>query len=164
MLNRRMMLQCMLALPVAGCGFRPLYGQKGSGGDAVDLSAVTVIGQANRAGQLVRNELLKAMTGATERYILKLTVTEKERAKSTLSGTQTARYELTLNGSYVLTDAQAGGTVSKGASFSTVAYDVVRQPIADTQARDNAVERAAIELASDIRLRVAVYLSSSKSG
>jgi LPS-assembly lipoprotein len=162
-MNRRTALKSMMALPLAGCGFRPLYGQK-DGGAAVDLSLVSVVEQNNRPGQLVRNELLRAMTGTGDRYAVRLAVTEKERLKSSLTGTQTVRYDLTLNGKYELVDSRSGKSLSKGGSFSTVSYDIVREPLADMQARDAAAKRAAIELANDIRLRVAVYFSAQTAG
>ena len=54
-----------------------------------------------------------------------------------------------------------GKAVSEGASFSNVSYDTLREPIADLQAADNARDRATREVAEDIRLRLAAFLSTS---
>jgi LPS-assembly lipoprotein len=60
-----------------------------------------------------------------------------------------------------LADASTGKVVVTGSSFSNVSYDTVEQPIADLQAAENARERAAREVAEDIRLRLAAHFSSS---
>lgn len=146
-------------LALAGCGFRPLYGTTSPGGAEVDLANIAVEQQQTRIGQLVRNELVQSMTGDGTQYVVKLRLSSKERLKSSLPGTLTARYEFVLNGQYDLMDGRSAKVLSSGRSFSTVAYDIVRQPVADRQALDAASERAAHELANDIRLRVSVHLS-----
>jgi LPS-assembly lipoprotein len=157
--TRRSFLFAPALLALAGCGFRPLYGTESSVGAKVNLANVAVEQQQTRIGQLVRNELVQSMTGEGSLYVVKLRLSSKERLKSSLPGTLTARYEFVLNGQYDLMDGRNAKVISSGRSFSTVAYDIVRQPVADRQALDAASERAAIELANDIRLRVSVHLS-----
>jgi LPS-assembly lipoprotein len=161
MTTRRTFLVWPAAALLSGCGLRPLYGTRASGEPDVDLSSVAVDEQTNRPGQLVRNELLRVMNTGESRYRLALTVKERERFVSSLPRTQTSRFEITLTGSYTLNDSQGGKAATKGSSFATASFDRVRQPVADLQALDNARERAAIELAGDIRLRIAVYLSQT---
>jgi LPS-assembly lipoprotein len=161
-MKRRALLVGLIAITgLPGCAFRPLYGTNGPG-EAVSLSGVSVAEQQTRAGQLVRNQLMQSMTGDGPRYLLKIAIVDRQRGKSTLPGTTTTRFELTLNGEYDLVDTRSGKTVATGRSFSTVPFDQVRQPIADLEARNSALDRAAIELANDIKLRVAVYFSKQQ--
>ncbi len=160
MMSRRAFSLSLLATIVSACSFRPLYGTSRDNDGLVDLSYVGVSEQRARAGQLVRNELLRVMTGDGSRYDLRMSITERVRSKSSLPGTGTARMELTLVGEYQLVESKNGNKVDSGTSFSTVSFDTVRQPVADLRAREAAGERAAKELANDIRTRVAVYFSS----
>jgi LPS-assembly lipoprotein len=159
MLSRRRLIVGLLPFALSACSFRPLYGSGPGAAASADLSSVAVPELDTRAGQLVRNELLHAMSERGGSYLLKLQIGERVRGKSQLPNTLTQRQELTLNGQYDLIDARSGARLESGSSFSTVAFDVVRQPVADLQARNAARERAAIELAGDIRLRVAVFFS-----
>ena len=150
------------ALVLAGCNARPLYGtQAGGKSVALAMSGVAVSEQKTRAGQIVRNNLISSLgnTGVS-RYILRLVPTEKSPQISSQSVLKLSRYRYTLKVAYELADAASGATVASGSSFSNVSYDTVEQPIADLQAAETARERAAREVADDIRLRLAAYFSS----
>ncbi len=159
MKSRRNFVLTASAIALAGCGFRPLYGTGGPAGEPLNLSVVSVEEQQTRPGQLVRNELLSVMSAETAAYVLRFKITSSDRPTSSLPGTVTTRYGLTLNATYELVDSATHRKIESGRTFSTVSYDVVRQPVADRQAADAATSRAAIEVANDIRLRVAVQLA-----
>jgi LPS-assembly lipoprotein len=147
---------------LAGCNARPLYGTQADGkGVAVAMSGIAVDEQKNRAGQIVRNNLISSFgAGGGSRYILRMVPEEKTIEISSLSTQKLNRYRYNLKIKYELADAKSGETVSSGASFSNVSYDTVEQPIADLRAAENARERAAREVAEDVRLRLAAYFSS----
>ncbi len=125
----------------------------------MDLASVEIEEQQTRIGQLVRNELLQTMTGDGSAYFLRMKFVSRDRFKSNLPGTVTSRYEFVLDGQFELLSGKERGKATSGRSTSTAEYDIVRQPVADRQARDNASERAAIQFANDIELRISVYLS-----
>ena len=150
---------------LAGCSsYRPLYG-KGPNGEGVTtaLAAVTVPEQHSRSTQLVRNELLTTMGSAVSRFSLKILATEKTIDVSTLSasGLHRKRYNLVVH--YELVGASASGVLASGDSFSNVSFDTIRQPVADLQAADNAMARAAQEVGQDIRQRIAAYFSNHQT-
>jgi LPS-assembly lipoprotein len=147
---------------LAGCNARPLYGTQGDGKSvALAMSGIAVDEQKTRAGQIVRNNLMSSFGNtAGSRYILRLVPTEKSPQISSQSAQKLDRYRYTLKVAYELADATSGSTVASGSSFSNVSYDTVEQPIADLRAAENARERAAREVADDIRLRLAAYFSS----
>jgi LPS-assembly lipoprotein len=150
------------ALLLPGCSARPLYGTQADGRSvALTMSGIAVDEQKQRAGQIVRNELISSFgDGGSARYVLRLKPIEKSRQITPQTAQRLERYRYTLNVGYELADATSGATVTSGTSFSNVSYDTVEQPIADLRAADEARERAAREVAEDIRLRLAAYLSS----
>ena len=157
---------CILAATLVllgGCSYRPLYGtgQDGSNVQSV-LAGIAVDEQNSRAGQLVRNDLLSTMGStpdATTLYQLKLEPVEKTSLVSALPDQKLQRYR--LNVKFALVNVASGKVVSEGASFSTVSFDTVQQPIADLQAAGNARDRATREVAEDIRLRLAAFVSAA---
>lgn len=152
------------SLALAGCNnYRPLYGAGADGkGVAVALSGIAVEEQKERAGQIVRNNLISSFGGAGSNFILRLKSTEKSQVLSSLSGQKLERHRYNLKVGYELADAKSGETIVTGSSFSNVSYDTVEQPIADLRAAENAKDRAAREVAEDIRLRLAAHFSSTK--
>lgn len=154
-------VMCVGLLLLAGCtSFRPLYG-KGPNGEGVtsSLAAVAVAEQHTRSAQLVRNELLNSMGSAPVRFSLKMVSTEKTIDVSTLSASNLHRKRFNLAVHYELVNIASGAVANSGDSFSNVSFDTVRQPVADLQAANNAMERAAQEIGQDLRQRVAAYFA-----
>lgn len=149
-------------LIMGGCSYRPLYGTGSDGkGVAIAMSGIAVDEQKNRAGQLVRNNLISSFgTSGTSNYVLRLAPEEKTQELSSNASIKLERNRYNLKVAYELADAQSGNTITSGSSFSNVSYDTVEQPIADLRAAENARERASREVAEDIRLRLAAYFSS----
>ena len=147
---------------LGGCNYRPLYGTKGGEpGVAKALAGISIEEQDSRAGQLVRNDLLSSMGTGDATYQLKLEPIEKTSQVSSLPGQKLQRKRYRLNVKYVLLNLSSGKVASEGASFSNVSYDTVEEPIADLQAADNARDRATREVAEDIRLRLAAFVSAA---
>ena len=159
----KIILALAIAVALPACGsYRPLYG-KGPSGEGVSssLSSVAVPEQHDRIGQLLRNSLLTSMSGnSSQRYVLKLALIEKIIDVSVLSASNLHRKRLNVSAQYELVETSSGAIANSGSSFSNVSYDVVKQPVADLQAAENAEERAAQELAQDIRQRIAAYFST----
>jgi LPS-assembly lipoprotein len=151
------------ALVLAGCAsYRPLYGTTANGGSvSATLSEVSITPQRTRAGQLVRNEVLRSSdSNIVSRFELRLVPAESTSSVSELAGTNTKRKRYGLSVSYELVDLKSGNLITKGTSFSNVSYDTVREPVADLQAANNAQSRAAQEVGQDLRLRLAAFISS----
>ena len=154
-------VMCVGLLLLAGCtSFRPLYG-KGPDGEGVtsSLAAVGIPEQHARSAQLVRNELLSSMGSAPAKFSLKMLVTEKTVEVSTLSASNLHRKRFSLAVHFELVNISSGAVSNSGDSFSNVSFDTVRQPVADLQAANNAMERAAKEVGQDLRQRNAAYFA-----
>ncbi len=154
-----------MAVVLAGCGFRPLYGSSpGNASVSAELAAVVIPEASDRTGQLIRNELIsttKAGTGGTK-YTLTLTVEQSTPGVIKKRLPAVTRQAVNLNVAYELMDRSSGTVVTSGKTFSTVSFDVIRQPFADMQAETDATERAALEVASDIRTRLAAYFAKQQ--
>ena len=153
----------LVALALAGCGtYRPLYGSANGGQSVVaSLSSMTVQEQHDRAGQLVRNELLDGVKpNGPSRYELHLVVHAPEMGVPQNSSTGVALARYSLNAHYELFDTAANKMLTSGETFSNVDYDTVKIPVADLAAADAARSRAATEVGQDIKLRIATYLSA----
>lgn len=155
-----------VGLFTAGCGYHPLYATGSDGrGVADSLAGVSIPEADTRAGQLVRNNLLSTMrpagTAQEDRYKLVLipVVTETQTVDQTRPGIERKRLKLAV--SYDLVDLRSGTSLTTGKTFSDVSYDIVHQPVADLQAQNNATGRAAQEVGTDIRTRLAAYLASA---
>jgi LPS-assembly lipoprotein len=144
--------------------YRPLYG-KGPDGISVTqgLANISVPEQHNRAGQLLRNELLDGIGASpSPRFSLKLDITEKTLDVSSLSSSSAARKRYNISVHYDLLDSVTGKSATSGDSFSNVSYDTINQPVSDLSAADSARLRAAKELGQDLKLRLAAFLSTQK--
>ena len=151
------------ALALAGCGYRPLYGSSvETAGVSASLSSVAIPEADTRLGQLIRNDLLSSMGSGSggERYTLVLKPTVKRIGVIQKSQPNVTRQAVNVSVSFDLVERATGSTVHSGKTFSQASFDVVRQPFADMQAETNANERAAHEVAADIRTRLAAYFAN----
>jgi LPS-assembly lipoprotein len=150
------------SLLLAGCSnTRPLYGTGADGKSAaLALAGIAVDEQKTRAGQIVRNNLISSFGGSGSDFVLRLTPVEKTQEVSSSSIQDLTRKRYRLSVKYELADVKTSQVLTSGSSFSNVSYDTVEQPIADLRAAENARERAAREVAEDIRLRLAAHFAS----
>ncbi len=160
-------LACAVALVLlSGCGFKPLYGTSRLAGESVSakLASVNIPEQSTRAGQLIRNAILSASapvgTNAITRYRFDMTPKTSEEDAVEAQNTDVLRRSYRLTVGFDLVDISNGKSVYSGKTFSYVSYDRTGVPFANQQARTNAEERAADEVALDIRTRLAAYFSN----
>ena len=168
MQQARFIFVILLAMGLAACGYKPLYGTASDGrGVVASLSTIAIQEADSRAGQLVRNNLLSSMrpAGMAKEDLFSLSL-KPEIIQSSLvdqsrPGIQRKRLRLIV--SYQLTELASGNEVHSGKTFSSVSYDIVHEPVADLQAESNALNRAAQEVGTDIHTRLAAFLASRGS-
>ena len=152
---------CLLAL--AACGYKPLYGTSSdSHGVAEALASVSIPAPDSRLTQIIRNDLLSSMrpagSDAQDRY--KLVLVDSTKVSDVIDKSQPHATRQSVNISVEFQLSQGQAIVYSGKSFSQISYDQLNEPFADTQAKQNAFERAAHELSGDIRTRLAAYFSN----
>jgi LPS-assembly lipoprotein len=151
-------LTFVAALPLAACGFTPLYGDPALTGQ---LSAVEVNTPPGRVGALLREHLDDqfARGGQPPAYRMNLELSETRYPRGLRVNNIATRYEYVLVANYALTAASSGAVVKRGHARVQVTYDSADQPYASIAAQQDAQDRAAGEAARRIQLEVAAYLS-----
>ena len=141
----------LVGLVLAGCGFTPLYGEAGVGSS---LSRIAVTTQEDRLGYRVREQLEDALGRDASQpplWRLQTTVEQSRRPLGRRIDDTATRYELTVRGAWTLTPVGGGLPVS-GVETVTTTYAAADQPYAAIAAQQDGEERAAAELARQIRL------------
>ena len=168
-------LAIVLALVgAAGCTVRPLYSDApitSSGQDygmAAELRSIAIKPVSSRYGQVVRNHLIY-MFGqgggepAQSKYTLNLTVTALSQGSTYRQvgerQNEPSSATMTLTATYTLATSADGAPVASGRREIMSSYDVPRQSFAAMRAARDAENRAARELAHQLRLAIAQDLS-----
>ena len=168
----------MLVALVTGCGFRPLHAPQAVGapeaaaGDeaaaepAVSeaLAATVVTPIADRAGQLLRNELVFLFSAWGEpvatRYSLGVALTETVSTIAVRITGLATRANLRLNAAYTLTDLASGQIVLRGQADAFGSYDLVTDEFATLIAARYTREQAVERLAQILHMRLAAFYST----
>jgi LPS-assembly lipoprotein len=150
-------------LGLAGCSMHPLYSSgRETGSVAQAMASVDIPEPDTRLVQLIRNDLLSNMRPAgqagSDRYTLVLKPTERSSDIIDQPQPKPTRQQVVVTVDYELTEG--GKVLTSGRTFSQVSYDTVRQPYSDMQAQLDAERRAALELSSDIRTRLASFFAT----
>jgi LPS-assembly lipoprotein len=159
MIKRAALLLLGLALPLTGCGLKPLYGGGGSGPVAQSLRSIEVGPIGGRAGWLVRTALqdrLAAGDGA-KRYRLEVELDDQIIGFGVRSDDAETRERRTLRARYRLVEQDKGTVVLDATAGSEVGIDVVSSEYAVVAAEQTALERLSRELADQIVTRLALF-------
>lgn len=155
----------LILLPLlSACGYQPLYGTGQDGARVSNkLAGISIEQQTERTGQLVRNEIISSIGSTPTRtpaYHLSFTTKTNDNDSLTTFGSDVTRKSYQLSVKYKLVETKSGKILQKGSTFSHVSYDKTAAPFSDYQAKISAQERAAKEVGSDIKTRLAAFFSA----
>jgi LPS-assembly lipoprotein len=148
-----------LALPLAGCGFTPLYAAPGV---TPNLSAIEVIAPQGRVGELLREELNDALgrdLALPPAYRLDLWYRTDRVGRGLRVDNVVSRYELVLQVEYRLIDQATGRELRRRRINSEVTYNSVDQPYAAIAGQQDAEARAAADAARRIQIELASWFA-----
>ena len=158
-----------LALALAACGFRPLYGRYGAnpGAQRIFSSIYVQPIDAERAGYQLRNSLIDLLEAsaspANAIYRLDVDLREARQGVAVQPNASITRYNYTLLARYKLIDAKSGKVITKGTQSTLSAYNVLPSSATSSygtqSAREDAQKRAADDIAQRIRLDLGVYFA-----
>jgi LPS-assembly lipoprotein len=163
-----------VAAPLSGCGFRPLYGNAsattasatdGSGGGTVDqrMAGVRIEAIANREGQQLHNALRDRFNPlgqpADSAYTLVVNLTIRSYGALSKRDLSATRRNVELDAFYSLRD-NADKVVMSDRSMITTGYDEFDDPFNDISAYEDTIRRGTLQLAEQIRTRVAVFMTA----
>lgn len=177
--TRRAFAACaaVLLMVAAGCTVRPLYGDVTSAtgtpraSSQHSLASVAVKPVSDRVGQEVRNQLIFLLAGGAGQpsnpaYTLTLRTSSRTSSAAVVQATTTdlepTSSLVTVRARYTLSDS-AGNTIAQGTRNAQAAFDVSRQAFSAVRAERDAQNRAARELAEQLRLAVAQDLERPSS-
>nr|WP_246513430.1 LPS assembly lipoprotein LptE [Azospirillum picis] len=148
---------------MSGCGFQPLYGEKGVGTAAAEkLNDIDISPIPDREGQKLRNLLIdKFYTSGrpgNPRYRLDVSVSAVEQKLALQKDATAVRAQLLVNAPYRLIEVGSGKVVFQSNSRSMISYNTLEQHYAAIVTMENAYDRALTDISNDITTRVAMYM------
>ncbi|MBI1404937.1 MAG: hypothetical protein GC145_02275 [Caulobacter sp.] len=148
----------LLAAPLGGCGFTPLYAAPGV---SPGLSAIETIAPEGRTGALLRESLDDALAhdaAAPPQWRLELALKEQRIPRGRRPDGVASRYEYVVNADWKLVSRATGETAAQGSSRAEVTFDRADQPYAAIAAQQDAEQKVADELARKIQMDLAVWM------
>lgn len=148
-----------VSLPLAGCGFTPLYAENGV---SPGLSAIQVVTPEGRVGFLLRQDLddeLAHDKSVPATWRLNMDVGQTRDPRGLREDNTAERYEVQVTVKYTLTEIATGKIATTGQVSSEVSYDAADQPYAGIAAREDTQRRAASDAARRIRLALSTWLA-----
>lgn len=150
------------ALTLAGCGFRPLYGEQANSPATTQyMAAVEIAPIPERIGQELQNHLRVRLNPrgapANTRYRLQTRLNEIRTDLAIRDDASATLANLQLIANYTLHDAASNDVLYKGQSRFTASYNLVRSQFANLVAEDDARSRAVEAISDDMRVRLGIY-------
>jgi LPS-assembly lipoprotein len=160
-----------LALSLAACGFRPLYGRYGANPGAQRIFSSIYVRpiETERVGYQLRNSLIDLLRASPSPsgaiYRLDVRLKETRQGVAVQQNASITRYNYTLEADYTLIDSRSGKVITKGTQSTLSAYNVMPSSATSAystlMARQDAQKRAAEDIAYRIRLDLGVYFSQN---
>ena len=149
-----------LFLPLAGCGFTPLYADNQTGGSLRDIRVE--IDEHSRSNFLLQERLNDAFGRANGpgSWVLTVTSIKHRYPRGVRVNNVATRYELDLVVSFVLKDAATGKAALSDTVTGQVSYASSDQPYAGVSAEQDGEVRAAAAAADLIRMRLSQYFTA----
>lgn len=143
---------------LAACGLQPVYSGGPHGAAAAMLGSVEVLPIADRAGFLVRNELLQRLPqSGSPRYRLQVVLDDDIVGFGVRGDNSIVRERRTLRARYRLIDAVADTVLIDATTSTDTGIDVTSSEYAVIAAEQSALERLSVEIADRIVSRIGVY-------
>ncbi len=154
-----------LLLALAACNLAPIYAGGGHGPAATTLSQIAVAPIPDRAGYLLRQQLLERLNpGEAPRYRLEITLDDKLTGFGVRTDTSISRERRTLRARYRLVATDTDTVLLDATAGADEGIDVVQSEYAVVAAEQTALERLAVRLADQIVARVALYARQARDG
>jgi LPS-assembly lipoprotein len=157
-----------LGLVLSGCGFRPLYGRRGSGPAALEMAAVEIGLVRDRLDQNLRNDLIERLTPfgepAQPRYGLSIQTSQSNSALAIQSDSTITRFNVTVSAAFTLTERASGRILYRGNARAIGSYDAIRSDFATLTAEKDSARRTVREVSEDIRAQLAAFFARNLAG
>jgi len=155
-----------MGLLLAGCGYRPLYGERGADSASVvdELAQIRIEAIPDRIGQQMYNMLRERLNSRGKptqpKYALKVRLTETRDTLFLEKDETATRANLTLKANFQLTRLADEKLVVEGLSRAVSSYDILASQFASVVSEQDARLRGVRAIVDDIKTRVSVVLSA----
>lgn len=153
----------LLTAPViAGCGFTPLYAERGSVSVAADLSTLDVRAPDTRLGRELKYNLLDLLSSsgnppASPAYVVELAPTVYDEDLAIERDAEVTRKNMVMVVPFRLVDTATEAVVMRSTARSRTSYNRVDSEFANIVAAQDAESRTAKAIADDIRLQLSIH-------
>lgn len=162
--NFLLLSAALSGLTLAGCGYRPLYGQASTSPTIrAQLSSIEILPIGDRVGQQMRTELgqrlhPRGQAGVTT-HQLRVALSQTTQNIAIAKDTSATRANLRLNANYRLVRQSDQFEVMNGSLFSTVSHNILESEYATLIASKDARNRAISDLSEQLERAMAIYFS-----
>jgi LPS-assembly lipoprotein len=157
-----------LLLPLAACGFHPLYGDQPAFSYDPNLAAIKIAPIRDHIGQIVETSLREQLNprGADvkTRYLLKVVLSVARADLGIERNATSLRSRITLDASYSLSETGAAHPLHEGKSAAVTSFNFTNDAYAATVAEESARRQAAEDVSRDIAVQVALWLRGQHPG
>ena len=151
-----------MLLLASGCGFRPVYGQQENNISAT-LASVRIEKIPGRNGQVLEYALEDLLNpnnmAASEDYTIKIDLRESRRELGIKEDLRVTRYDIVQTAQYKLISLSDNREVDAGTIAIKSSFNRTVSEFSTYVAEGDASEKAARELAQEIRSRLIYYFS-----
>jgi LPS-assembly lipoprotein len=159
--SRRSLLGLAL-LPLAGCGFHPLYSEAVRRREDPELASILIAPIKDRYGQelelALREELNPEGLDVKPRYQLRVGVTTIRSDLGIQRDASSTRARIDAYATLILTEFPGGKRIYTSRTQSTSAFNILEDGYAAQVAEEDARTRTVRDLAEEIRTRLALFL------
>jgi LPS-assembly lipoprotein len=159
-------ISVIAAMVLSSCAVQPLNSAKpGAALAPTTFSNIEIFDVSNRVGQQVRNRLIFALNGGKEpvgaAHSLKLIVVTRTVDISIVTSTKApTAAQVTVSAIYTLRQKSNGEIIATGTRNAIASFDRTNQSFANQRAERDAEDRAANEVAEQLRLLIAATLAN----
>ena len=149
----------------AGCGFKPLYGHKGSVDASSQLASIRIDTIKDRLGQDLHNHLLDLFNPhgrrARAQFYLKVILSSSNINVAVSKEALATRVNYQLTSSFILFDSQSGKRVYSGKDRVNTGYNILSSNFATKSAESAAQARAVRQAAFNIQTQIASFFKTN---
>jgi LPS-assembly lipoprotein len=151
------------AVLLSGCGLHPLYGGGSSGPAASGFRSIEVGSIPQRTGWFTRNAIVDRLGGEHPggNYRLEVDLDDNITSFGIRGDSATTRERRTLRARYRLVERSTGAVVLDASAGADAGIDVVSSEYATVAAEQTTAERLSQQVADQIVIRLARYLTAS---
>jgi LPS-assembly lipoprotein len=163
---RRILLPLTGAALLSACGLHPLYGGGSAGPAAIGFRSIDVASIPQRTGWFTRNAIVDRLGGEHPggSYRLDVDLDDNITSFGIRGDSATTRERRTLRARYRLIERSTGAVVLDASAGADAGIDVVSSEYATVAAEQTTAERLSQQVADQIVIRLARYLTAAPAG